>query len=508
MKKLLIALLVALVIPTIGFAVAFFILRDISQSLPEPFPKDIIEVCQLLQSEPLQKLATADTRAACQEVGHIDLLKKTSVIAAAIGVVIPILYWLASLLAGTSRRRIATIFPKVLRLSVLLLAVTTLLQGAILTYAVYIGESYSTGSVHFVLIGAIGLGALAASFKLIVASMSFGKKLRIPVIGKVLTSTNAPTLFQFVESLAKKLSAKMPDNIIVGLEPTFYVTSCEIVVPNEQAIKKESLDELPLWRSLAKESLDEPAPLWRTLKGESLYVSAPLLRLLSRDEFASVVGHELGHFKGEDTVYSMRFAPIYAGLGAALEAILPDEEEASALAKLPALVMLGCMYAIFSTNEATISRDREHKADTAGAEAGSPLALSTALIKLSMYSSFWDHACKQYDDRSAEGAISNNLSKVFEDTVKFGVEHAKIEEILQSTLEQSISHPTDSHPPILKRLKELAINPAQISREMLLVPEDAAIRLLERREAIEKAITTLRNTFIIGTFYITPQRPT
>jgi Zn-dependent protease with chaperone function len=58
----------------------------------------------------------------------------------------------------------------------------------------------------------------------------------------------------------------------------------------------------------------------------------------------AVIALELAHFRGDDTVYSLKFAPVYRGLGAALEVIDCHEEEgASGLAKLPALAILSVM---------------------------------------------------------------------------------------------------------------------------------------------------------------------
>ena len=82
------------------------------------------------------------------------------------------------------------------------------LQGVILTYAAYIGESYAIGRVHFILIGAVGLGALFAAFSLLSASASLGKKLETRVSGKHLRPKDAPRLYAFVQALAERLGAR------------------------------------------------------------------------------------------------------------------------------------------------------------------------------------------------------------------------------------------------------------------------------------------------------------
>lgn len=464
-------LLIALAIPVIGYSVSFFIINDVNKGLQAEGMPEVATLCKAVRAGVVDKQVATELSSACQEIANIELLGQGSIVAAIIGVLIPIIFWLASIFAGESRKRIAAIFPFVLRLSILLIAVSVLLQGTIFTYAAYIGESYAFGQVHFMLIGAIGLGALFGGLKLIGASMRFGGKLKMSAIGKVLNPTDAPQLFSFVRSLSEKLGAKAPDNIIVGLEPTFYVTSSDIQVPGTE----------------------------EEFSGETLYISAPLSRLLSRDEFSSVIGHELGHFRGEDTMYSMRFAPVYAGLGNALGAIAADEGEgASGLAKLPALAMLSYMYELFASNEAKISRDREHKADKAGAEAGSPLALSTALIKVSLYSGIWDHARNQNIERLNQGKIANNLSVVFQDTAKYDIEHENINDIIQSTLEQTISHPTDTHPPISRRLEELDIKAEEITKDILLASPNPAIQLVDNYDDIEQEITIFEHRLMVA----------
>ena len=126
------------------------------------------------------------------------------------------------------------------------------------------------------------------------------------------------------------------------------------------------------------------------------------------------------------------------------------------------------------------------------------MALSTALIKVSLYSGLWEHARSQNIERLNQGKVANNLSVVFQDTAKYDVEHENISGIMQSTLEQTISHPTDTHPPVSRRLEELGVKAEEITKDMLLVPGDPAIQLIDNYQDIEKEITLLEHRLMVA----------
>ncbi len=286
------ALLVGLAIPAVGYLISFWITSDVNADLAIDGLPPFAVLCADAET-----LALQGVEAACDEFSTITLLGDASIIAAILGISAPVLYILGSLIAGTSRTRLALIFPPLVFISLLIISVSVLLQGAVLTYSAYIGEVYAIERVHYYLIGAIGIGALIGAFKLISASFSIGKKLTAQAVGKSLTEADAPLLFSYVKDLASKLGARPPRNIVVGLEPTFYVTNAEVEVIGED----------------------------KTLSEQTLFISAPLARLMSKAEMTAIIGHELGHFRGEDTVYSLKFAPVYAGLGNAIESL--DEAE-------------------------------------------------------------------------------------------------------------------------------------------------------------------------------------
>jgi Zn-dependent protease with chaperone function/tellurite resistance protein len=457
-------ILITVGIPILGYLVSLGISNDLNNDLKKELPITYEEACSLSIAQ-----EDAGLKSACDEYSNIVLLGTSSKWAGGLGLSIIIIFSISSLIAGRNRKRLSLIFPPLIPLSLLLISISVLIQGAILTYSAYIGEVYLVGRVHFVLIGIIGIGALLGAVNLISAAFSHMKKLETTVFGVPLSKDSSPTLFEFVESIGKKLKATTPKNIVIGLEPTFYVTAADVNI------------------------IDHPP----ALKGETLYISAPLARLFSKEEFAAVIGHELGHFRGEDTAYSMKFAPVYAGLSEALIS-LDSGEDGVDFSTIPAYVMLEYMINKFSKNERFISRERELKADEAGAEVSSPFSLATALAKVTLYSGLWGNVRKDNFSRLAEGKITGNLSKVFEDSAKFDVEKNSIEKIIEHISNKSISHPTDTHPTLNERLKSLGIESKEIKKESLVVPKESALDLINNSKSLEEELTVLEHKYMIA----------
>ena len=464
-------LIIAAAIPALGYGVGHWIMADLNANLAADGLPSYRVICSNAQA-----LADSDVRAFCDEYAIIALLRPASILSALVGISIPLLYWFASIYAGADRNRIARIFPPLVRISLMVLTLAVLVQGIILTYAVYIGESYALGRVHFVVVAAIGLGALAAAWKLFTVSFTFGRNLETHVVGTALRREDEPGLFAFVDKLAGTLDARPPKNIVVGLDPTFYVTSCDINLIGQD----------------------------RTLTGETLYLSAPLCRLMKLGEVSAIIGHELGHFRGDDTAYSLRFAPVYAGLGNAIGAVGESGGGLMALARLPALSMLTFMYDMFARNQAEISRVRELVADKAGISAASPMDLATSLVKVTLYSALWRAALEHNVARLSEGKITRNLSHVFQGFARYDVEHENLEDIMKSVLDQEISHPTDSHPTLAIRLANAGVRPEQIGKDALTVPEDSAVNMIKSHTAIEEDLTALEHKFLAAMGLVPP----
>jgi Zn-dependent protease with chaperone function/uncharacterized tellurite resistance protein B-like protein len=468
--RLIVALMITLIVPAAGFLMSDRILWEINLSMREAGFPSFDELCASPAGQIGGRYALD-----CIAYGSIGVLKKLSIIAALFGISIPAVLMTASLVAGTNRQSLATIFPLAVQLTLILITISVALQGAILTFGVYVGEEYYIGRVHrAVLIGVGGVAATVA-YKLFMECLNYGGKLETGINGIVVREDTAPGLYAFVKGLAEKLGAETPDNIIIGIEPNFFVTSADVRVPGT------------------------PKPL----EGETLYVSLPLARLMTVTELAAVVGHELGHFRGKDTIYSMKFAPAYAGLAEALAATRYEKgDKLFWIAKLPARAMLSLTMTVFAMNKGALSRERELLADQAGAEASSPEALVTSLIKISAYSLLWDAIHMENINRLNDGRTTRNLSSLLESRGRHDIESHTLEEIIDLVASHSVAHPFDTHPTVSQRMKALGVERGNIDKADILAPENSAALLFRNSLALEEKLTVMEHKLMETMGYV------
>jgi Zn-dependent protease with chaperone function len=440
-------LAISLAVPASGLVLLFFIFRDVQSKVPGLALLDVYEGFK-------NGLVGADGTA-------LAFLTDASLVAAVVGIALPLMFFVAARICGENRSLTALVFPALVPVSLVLLAALVLVQGAILTGTFYYAESYFTQKVHFIVIGGVGIGAVIGCFGLISSIGELMKRRQITVAAKKVTRESAPRLWEFVSRVARDIQAGTPKNIIVGLEPNFYVTTCDVVLIGEN----------------------------ETMTGETLYLSAPLCRMLTTEEFRSVVGHELGHFLGDDTTYSRKFSPVYSGLAAAISNLEQSETGSTALVKLPAIYLLSYGYGEFDRNVARISRQREFKADKVGAAAGSALSLISCLSKLVVYSSIWPRVEEKNRVRLSEGKVSENLSLLMQYHAKYDIDSEKADQILDRVFESATYHPTDTHPPISERAKALELDRTQVRAGLLEIPDEHAATLIDEFRALEKELT-------------------
>lgn len=409
----------------------------------------------------------------CEPADDVRNVFRASLAIAAVGAVLMLLIFGATTLAGKNRQRMSLVFGPLIRVVLALLAISVLAQGALFVFSSYTLEAAAIHRVHYGILATVAIGALVVCIQLLRAALVFFRTAPNVVRGSVLERAKYAGVYSLVESVARKLGAQPPQNIIVGLEPNFYVTANEVktAIPNT------------------------------TLRGTTLYMSLSLMRLLSKEELCAVIGHELGHFRGEDITYSLRFAPTYARLSHTLSAMVSGVAgNASDLARLPAVLALTFCWMQFASAERAVGRERELLADKAGAEAGSSRALATALVKVAVYAPVWLDVMKRNVSELAEGRMYNDLSLIYGLVCNnLHQEKGQFWQSQQATVAQNVQpHPVDTHPPLATRLAALEMTIGDIGEEELGLPQEPALTFITDADEQGKALTVLEDQWLIA----------
>jgi heat shock protein HtpX len=148
---------------------------------------------------------------------------------------------------------------------------------------------------------------------------------------------------------------------------------------------------LPMPRVYIVES-DQPNAFATGRSPEHAAVAATtgILRILTRDELAGVLGHELTHVKNRDSMTMTIAATIAGAIGMLAHfafffggGMRNDEERGNPLGAVGAIAMMILAPLAATLVQLAISRGREFEADRGGAAiSGNPLGLASALAKL------------------------------------------------------------------------------------------------------------------------------
>lgn len=475
--KLVVTILMVAVIPVVGWLLGYFSELNLQQQFVKAVNRQF-GAAGLEQLNSLRVFCDATGSAQesiCTRLEHISWLQSASVAALVAGILLLLAIILAAKKAATDRQLLLRVFSP-LRVGMLFtLFVLILVQGAIASYGAYVFEATTIHRVHWYIIGAIAVGAFIGAFTMLEAGLSIAKNLSTSIIGKAVSREQQPTLWNHVEEIARMLGATPPNNIVLGLEPNFYVTASEVKT--------------------------YPGPVEQT--GTTLYLSLPLMRILSVPELSAVIGHELGHFRGLDTDFSLRFYPIYAGTAQALQALnsdgdgKPKEFGLKSIGLIPATALLSFFMGQFAKAERAIGRERELEADKAGASVASPGALATSLIKVAAYAPAWSVVRSAMIEALQEQKAYQNTSSMFHEIV---VRNAK-PEIFDGIGSSVAVHPTDTHPSTEIRLSALGhsmddfliddLRPASVLME-------TSVSLVRHLEEIEVDLTLMEHQALVA----------
>ena len=379
--RFILALFAVVAVPLIALAIAA---APYYNQMGVTNPVDMLQVAGTCFTDPNLQ---GDAYNFCDSLREFHWLGLLAIITMALGLFVLFFSSIMSLLFGGARSGLAFSFRTVSLVALLLLSVITLFQAILVVASIYLGMSYFMGIMIPYLIIAAAIGGVVLTAIVIGSLFQMFKTARSSAIGIPLEDGEAPELRAMIDEIAAQLETTTPDNIVLGLEPTFFVTSVPTSTPFAE----------------------------KELTGETIYLSLPLMRVLSTEETKSIIGHELGHFTGADTEFSKKFAPAYAGINHARYNLANQGHIGLQIGAMPINTILNFVLGAFEPAEKKISREREYRADEIGASVGSAEALSSALVKLSTLFHIWQVESHDAINRVVVGRGSKNLSRNFVD---------------------------------------------------------------------------------------------
>ena len=280
--------------------------------------------------------------------------------------------------------------------SFLLILASVLLSVAIgigIIWLIYYIEASLFHRVHVGIIAMIAIGILIAicvSLKSVI--LAFLNK-SIFELSAVLPNEDTQVRRDILE-VCKKLKIDMPDNILLSFKPTFYVTEAPIITLNGK------------------------------FKGRSLIVGMPYLRYLNNNEFKSVISHEMAHFTGKDTVFSIFVSPLYASIRRIIGILNQYSEGESTgsiamyLPMLPLIWILAIFFNWYAKLESKISRQREMRADYIATLLYGKENFKNALTKVSNLGSVFSNTYpKEYIEILKVDKMFKNYFSYFESNI-------------------------------------------------------------------------------------------
>ncbi|HTV43421.1 MAG TPA: M48 family metalloprotease [Candidatus Sulfotelmatobacter sp.] len=270
-------------------------------------------------------------------------------------------------------------------------------------------SAYSIKILAIIIIG--GLFALFMSAKVLLKKVPMEFKERFC---REVTPEEAPELWQAIREAANKLQTAPPDRILIGMKLNFFVT--------ELAVRYDS----------------------GCTQGKTLFLCYPLLKQLSGDEVLAIIGHELGHFIGEDTRLTREFYPLRFKIHGTMVALAR-----SGWMGWPSFQFLNFFGLSFGETERATSRARELLADQKAAAVTSPEIAAQALVKFQVAVEAFTRNLSETIKNKEGNFLDIPLQAIVRDTL------AADATFWSQLFEKKLPHPLDTHPSLHVRLEAL-----------------------------------------------------
>jgi Zn-dependent protease with chaperone function len=456
-----------LAVPTVGYWIAGAIHRELTSRVQAEFARESPTLAAQTRSRTIQQLCSPRvlvSAEACVTSDMMTVVRVAAVVAVVVGVGWIVVMTVAGRNARHERTTLLRWFKPGLRLTAVVIIGLVIVHAAILLAVIYAGGAVAVQSVFLQLLILIGVGAAIGVRTIAVNVFSVTKKMQTARLGREVSRADAPAAWQLVDTLAERLGALRPDHMIVGLDPNFFVTEADVVTPAG------------------------------TLTGRTLNWSLSLSRILTVSEVSAILGHELAHFRGEDTQFSEQFYPIYRGAIASVALLSTGQRnQIRAASLLPAIAVFEYFLETFATAERGLARSRELAADAAGASVTNRDVMASALVKVHAWSAAWEEVTRQIVPAVAQGRPIANLSVAFASTAA----KQNPTEALAGAAATRLTHPTDSHPSLNVRLAELDTSLAATDVVTPEVdPAASASALLAQAETWEQELSAAYQTIV------------
>lgn len=290
-----------------------------------------------------------------------------------------------------------------------------ILQGFIVVMLSYWGTALFFNVFFVKIIVVVGVMALAGVG---ISIRGIFRRMDSPLFvdGELLTRDIAPDLWASVDRICAELQTAPPNHILGGIDDNFFVTEHTVTTPDGE------------------------------LSGRTLYVSLSLLRHFSVDEAEAIIAHEMAHFSGGDTLFSLKTSPLINRFDHYLA-------ELNDTSTLMAFYLLNAFRGLMELSFGKHSRDREFRADQLAADAVGPEHFGSALLKLAAYSQYrvrLEDDLFSKDEKHTELTLADRINSGFRDYALSPVFSNNFEEA-------NTPHPFDSHPPMIERLAVFGI---------------------------------------------------
>lgn len=270
---------------------------------------------------------------------------------------------------------------------------------------------YSEKIILMVAIVAIGsaLAVLKAIFTI--------PKLESTLEGRVISRNDKLPVWDRLHAICQRVGAECPDQIVAGIDDNFFVTEFPITIQG------------------------------KVFRGKTLYVSLSLLKQLDANEADAVIAHEMAHFSGNDTLYTMRTAPLLSRFDMYLNGLHQG-------ISIPVYYFMLCFRALFELSLSKLRREREFRADRIASEVISPRDVASSLLRVVAYSRFRQHVEQELFQLESVLQTADVSHRIEQGFPEFSLAFAADPNIGG----MATSHPFDSHPPLAQRLAAIGVN--------------------------------------------------